>query len=177
MEEKFQILTVIEHEGNYIDSWLKSAQNFRRFNGKLDWLTRPAEMIRALDSFYPRKKFGLCLDTSSLYGYSLPIMETAQKVWGRVAHLHLAGSVPGQDLAAEINQPEIAELVKFFSRHKYSGFITAEVNGTVGKLEALIAQIYGASSIVGLPVLKSRGVANAQRHIRRSCQYLLSHAD
>lgn len=174
LEEKFQITPVIEHEGNYMDNWMKNFQDFKKVDGSLDWLIKPDKMITALDRFYPRKKFSICLDTSSLYGYELPILETAEKVWPRVGHLHLAGSIPGIDLAAEIDQPEIIDLVRYFYDKKYSGYILAEINGTAGKLEEIIAQVYGGLALIGIkiPYLKRTGAENASRHIANSCHYL-----
>lgn len=165
LEEKYNIKPVLEHEGSYVDTWYTEK--------RLPWVTKPDAMIKALDKFYPRKKFDICLDTSSLYGYSLPILETAKKVASRTAHLHLAGSLPGVDLATEINQPEIAEMVRYFYDHHLKGFITAEVNGSIGSSESLVAQIYGASSILHFPLLKKVASANAQRHIENSCRFLL----
>lgn len=175
MEAKTGIRPVIEHEGNYIDNWMEKVVNFKMVDGNRDWLFKPDKMISALDHFYPRKKFQICLDTSSLYGYELPIIGTAEKVWRRVGHLHLAGSLLGIDLASEIDQPELVDLVRFFYDKKYDGLILAEINGTVGKKEEIIAQIYGAAAIARLPIgpLKKQAAKNAERHIGNSCRYLL----
>jgi hypothetical protein len=165
MEKEFGIQPVIEHEGPYIDGWMKFA--------RVPWGIKPQEMIAALDKFSPRKKFMICLDTSSLYGYNLPILETAKKVWRRVGQLHLAGSVPGKDLASEISQPEIIDLVNFFYDHNYHGLINAEINGPGNKLEEIIAQIYGASSLLKFPIFKQTAVNFTQKHLINSCQFLL----
>jgi sugar phosphate isomerase/epimerase len=173
MEEKFSIRALIEHEGNYVDTWMKNWKEFKKVDGAIDWMIKPEKLIGALDKFYPRKKFQICLDTSSLYGYELPIIDTAAKVWTRVGHLHLAGSQPGIDLAAEIDQPEIALLAEFFYDHDYKGLINAEVNGTNNKPEEWIADIYGASAILRVPILKKQFRENTQRHFENSCRYLL----
>lgn len=175
MEEETGIKPVIEHEGNYVDNWMQKLFTFKKVDGNFDWLIKPEKMITALDRFYPRKKFQICLDTSSLYGYELPILETAEKVWRRVGHLHLAGSVPGIDLASEIDQPEIVDLVRFFYDKKYDGYILAEINGTVGKKEEIVAQLYGAAAMARIPIgfLKDEAAKTAKKHIGNSCRYLI----
>ena len=131
-------------------------------------------MIPALDKIYPRKKFGLCLDTSSLQGFGLPILEIAKKIRGRIAHAHLSESPLGTDIAGEIKTTVIPDLVKYLEGTNYPGFYVAEINGAIGPVEGLTAQIYGLSSIIGLPILKNICVRNAQKHIKDSCYYLMN---
>jgi hypothetical protein len=82
--------------------------------------------------------------------------------------------VPGQDLALEIASPGDIELVNFLYEKKWGGLINAEVNGAIGFWEELVGKIYGASALLGFPILKNVGIRNAQRHQQNSCKFLLT---
>lgn len=173
-EDKTKIIPVIEHEATYVDFCTKNKLfEIYSHDGSFAWATDPIKMIAVLDKVFPQKKFGICIDTSSLYSFSMPILSTVKQCFDRITHVHVTGSVPGKDLASEIDQPELANMICWLYEHNYSGLINAEINGTGNKLEEIIAQIYGASSILKLPILKSFAVKNAQRHIENSCKFLL----
>lgn len=176
LEEKFQIKVAVEHEGNYLDLYQqKWGFSFKKVDGSYEWMTNPIKLIDTLKKFYPRKNFGLCLDTAALRNFNLPIIETVTPIYKNIIHYHLADNpVGGDDFALEINNPEIASLVSFLYEKKYSGLITAEIGATNNDFkEELIGKIYGATSLIGFPVFKGTCIKNAQRHIQNSCNYLL----
>jgi len=173
LEKRSGITAAIEYEGPYILDYLNFGNYYQQLDGSYDWLTDPSKMINHLDYLYKAKKFKICFDTASLIGCSRPIIQTLERVVSRVTHVHLAGSVPGRDLAGEIDKPEIAEVVDALYKNNYSGYITAEVNGTAGKKEEMQMMIYGISRLLGFSFLQKKTIANAQRHIENSCKYLL----
>lgn len=172
MWKEYQITPAIEHDGPYIPEFAQS-HYYQKFNDSYDWMVDPNLMIKAIDKIYPAKKFGICLDTASIIGKELPMIKTVTPVLDRIVHVHLAGSEKGKDLASEIDRPDIVNVVSLLHKHDYKGYITAEINGTIGENEERIARLYGASSLLGLSLFKNKAIANAQRHIQRSCQYLL----
>lgn len=174
-EKKFGVTVTMEHEAAYAYDWETHPwKYFKKIDGSIDWTTNPLKMLAVLDKERPQKKFALCLDTCSLISLKMPLLSTLKKVYPRLGHLHMANSLPGFDLATEINSPEDTEIVRWLYDQKYSGLITAEINMTEGKKEELIGQIYGASSILRFPVFKQQAVKNAQAHLENSCRYLLN---
>lgn len=165
LENNLGVTSVIEHEGAYIhdmDGFIHD-----------EWTYDPIKMIKFLDKAYPKEKFQICYDTCSQISNSLPVMDIT-KVWQRVAIVHLADSAPGRDLALEISSQQDLDLINFLYEKRYRGLIHAEINGAIGLWEELIGKIYGVSASFGLPIFKDIGVANAQRHIKNSCQFLLN---
>lgn len=173
LEEKFKIKAAIEHDGPYIPN-LAQKNYFLKVDNSYLWMIHPSKMIKVLDEIYPQKKFGICLDTASLIGQELPIIPNVKKIFNRINHVHLASSIVGKDVAGEIDRREIVDVVQILYQGKYSGYITAEVNGALGEEEERIARIYGGSSVLGFPLFKDLAVKNAQRHIFNSCQYLFN---
>lgn len=173
LEKETGIVPAIEHDGAYMDELVRRGRKYHYVDGSLSWMQNPVELIKQLDNFYPEKKFDICLDSAAMVGCSLPIVETTKKVLGRIAHVHLAGSKVGVDLASEIDSPEIAKIPGLLFDNGYQGYITAEVNGTVGSEEQRVALWHGMLSVMGINFLKDRVAHTAQRHIRNSCEYLL----
>lgn len=175
LEEKFQISIAIEHEANYLPLYQKWGYSYKKINGDLEWMTNPLKLRDAVRKLYPRKSFHFCLDTGALQNFNLPIVPTARAMYQDIVHYHLADNpVGGDDLALEIKNPAITSLVNFLYEKKYAGYITVEVSATNGRTqEELLAKIYAASSLVGLPIFKKESIKNAQTHIQNSCQFLL----
>ena len=165
LEKKYKIIPGIEHEGSYIDAYSNYIHE--------DWTKDPVELINFLDKIYQAKKFMICYDTCSQISNNLPVLDI-KKIFNRVAVIHLADSVPGQDLSLEIASPGDIELVNFLYEKKWGGLINAEVNGAIGFWEELVGKIYGASALLGFPILKNVGIRNAQRHQQNSCKFLLT---
>lgn len=170
------IWAAIEHEdAEHVYDYLKQGSKFLQFDGGYRWMMQPETLIKKLDQFFPKKKFGLCLDTAALISLDAPLLATTKKVLERINHVHLAGSIVGQDLASEIDRADIVGVVELLYKNGYKNFITAEINGAIGAKEELLAKTYAAGSVVNTPLFKSQVVANAQRHIYNSCRYLLDH--
>lgn len=159
LEKQYKMIPTVEHEGPY---------------NHHAWQTDPKNLLKVLDKASPAKKFSLCLDTCSLIGCGLPVEPIIKNLLPRLGHVHLADTLTGRDSALEIHSPVQITALNILYAQKYSGFITAEVNGTVGKKEEFEAQIYGLFSKFGGSFLKKTVYQNARRHIENSCQYLLT---
>ena len=170
----FNLQATIEHEGPYIFDQLKYGLSLETFEGKFDWLIKPESMLKSIDQLIPGNNFKITFDTASLIASRLPIKKTYDTVQSRIGHVHLAGSAIGKDTAAEIGQKDIADLAEFLFQNKYSGYITAEIAGTQGTKENLLATVFGLSAFLNLNLFKKACVANAQAHIQNSCEYLLN---
>lgn len=173
MEKETGIVCAMEYDGAYIPEYVRRGRKYLQIEGSYDWMMNPVKMIKVLDQLYPAKNFGICIDTTALIGCNLPIIDTVQKVLNRIVHTHLAGSSAGQDLASEIDRRDIVEVADMLYQNSYRGFITAEINATLGLNEQRLALIHGGLSLARINFLKKKVVSNAQKHIEKSCQYLL----
>lgn len=165
LQKTYQITATIEHEGPvFADPKTKSV---KQTLGQYSWMSDPVQVSQKVS---PIK---ICVDSCSLIGCRLPILETVKKVFAHTAHIHVADSIPDHDQAGEIKNYLIVDLVNYLFTKNYPGFILAEINGTSGFFENLIAQIYGGTSILRVPMLKKFAIQNAQAHIQNSCNFIL----
>lgn len=167
------VQATIEYENPAIFEQIKFGKNLLTFEGSHDWLVEPAKMIKAIDSFLPKNNLKMTFDTASLIACQFPIAKTLTAVRNRIGHVHLAGSAIGRDTAAVIDHPEISAVVDELYKTKYNGYITAEIAGTQGLAENLMATVFGLSAFINLNLFKKTCVQNAQSHIQNSCNYLL----
>lgn len=173
LEKDFQIPVAIEHEALYAYQQAKTTY-FLQAEGNYHWMVDPVLLDKTLSQMFPGKKFRYCLDSASLINSGLPVVATARKIYSKTIHYHLANNpVGGHDIALEINNQENVDLVNFLYQRNYSRFFTAEVSGTVGKKEEILARLYATSAVLNLKVFKKEVYQNAQRHIENSCRYLL----
>lgn len=178
LEEKFQIKAAIEHEGNYMyEGTYYDVSTFKKFDNSYDWIIDPVKMVSILDKIYPRHKFQICFDTAALINSKISIIKTVEKLFDRIGHVHLASNPENinDDLAWEIDRPDIAEVAKILYQKKYQGFITAEVAAYVGEHEARIANLYGILSVLRIPAFKKEVVGFTRNHQVNSVKYLLDH--
>lgn len=173
--KNYHVQATIEYENPAIFEQIKFGKKLQTFEGSHDWLVEPEKMIQAIDSFLPKNNLKITFDTASLIACQFPITKTLTAVQERIGHVHLAGSAVGHDTAAEIDRPEIAAVVDELYKEKYNGFITAEIAGTQGLTENILATIFGASAFLNLNPFKQTCVQNAQGHITSSSKYLLNH--
>lgn len=177
LQEKYKIKAGIEPEGYYMYKLPQiDTTKFLKIDGNVDWVINPVKLVRAIDKILPKNRLNLTVDSASLINSGLPVINTVKQIFDRVTHLHLANNpVFGPDVTGEINNQENIDFVNFLFEKKYKYYITAEVGPTNGnKKEELLSKIYGASAILGYPILKDTVTKSSQAHIERSCKYLLN---